>query len=254
MIRGTISADKTYAAAGSAVTLTVTPDPGYVLKGGTVKYSYGGADYTPGGSGLVYSFTMPASDVTVSAEFEPLPPGTYSVTAAAGISRGTVNADPAFAAAGTAITLTVTPDSGYALKGGTVKYSYGGADYTPGGSGLVYSFTMPAANVTVSAEFNTVVGTITIEGFRDEAVTITPDSATISWQAGASVIFTLNNDNYTAEAGNLKWYVEGEPKTGTGNSLTINARDYVVRSYSLTAMIKVNDQWYSADTGFTVVK
>ena len=48
--------------------------------------------------------------------------------------------------------------------------------------------------------------------------------------------------------------MEGVEKTGTGNSLTINAADYVDRSYHLTVVIQVNDLWYSAETVFTVVE
>jgi hypothetical protein len=50
------------------------------------------------------------------------------------------------------------------------------------------------------------------------------------------------------------WLLEGDKKTASGDSLTIRAKDYIERSYSLAVMIKVNDQWYSGDTGFTVVE
>jgi hypothetical protein len=177
------------------------------------------------------------------------------------LSGGTINARPSSAEEGTTVTLTVTPDEGYVLKAGTLKYSYDGADYTPEGSGSSFTFTMPAAEVTVSAEFNPVLGAITIEGPQDEAVTVTAVHSAghtpptdISRSAGESVTFTLADSGYTAEAGNLRWFVEGKTKIGSGNSLTVNAGDYVERSYSLAVMIKVNDQWYSAETGFTVVK
>ena len=188
--------------------------------------------------------------------------GGYFDIAVDSAGNGTVrpNFDAAFPE--TTITLTVTPEAGYALKSGTVKYRYGGNDYTPAGSGSTYSFTMPAADVTVSAVFNPVLGGITIEGPQDEAVGVTPvhssghtPPTTISRAAGESVTFTLDSSGHTQEAGNLMWFVQGTIKTGTGNSLTINAGDYVERKYSLTVMIKLNDnQWYSADSGFTVAQ
>lgn len=188
--------------------------------------------------------------------------GYFSVTSAT--ANGTVQSSLDAAFPETTVTLTVTPDSGYVLKAGTVKYNDGTADYplAPDESDSTYSFTMPASDITVSAEFNTIVGAITIEGPHDETVAVTAvhsaghtPSTTISWEAGASVTFTVNSSGYTAEAGNLVWFVDGVPVTGaSGESLTINARDYVARSYSLIVMIKVNDQWYSADSGFTVVK
>jgi uncharacterized repeat protein (TIGR02543 family) len=153
MSHGTVNPDATSAAAGTAVTLTVAPDAGYRLQEGTLKYSYGGSGYDPVGSGLVYIFAMPAANVTVSAAFEPLPPNTYSIAADSSISHGTVSPDVASAAAGTAVTLTVAPEAGYRLQEGTLKYRYGGSGYDPVGSGLVYIFPMPGADVTVSAVF-----------------------------------------------------------------------------------------------------
>jgi hypothetical protein len=66
---GTVTADLPVAAEGATVTVTATANPGYTLKGGSVKYSYGSGDYTPDGNGP-YTFTMPGSDVTVSAGFD----------------------------------------------------------------------------------------------------------------------------------------------------------------------------------------
>ena len=77
---------------------------------------------------------------------------TYSVTVDSGITNGTVSASPTTAAAGATITLAVSPNTGYEI--GTVTY-------TPAGDSAVtispvygvYSFQMPAANVTVNATF-----------------------------------------------------------------------------------------------------
>jgi hypothetical protein len=242
---GTVSPDKTNAVAGTAITLTITPDTGYVLKSGSLKYNNNVI------SGPSYTFTMPSSDVTVSAEFERL----YNVTVGS-ITGGTVTANLVSAVEGTTITLTATPDTGYVLKSGSLKYN-DGSDHAI--AGPVYTFTMPSSDVTVSAFFNTVVGPITIEGPRDEAVTVTvlhidgTSSTEISWLSDESVTFTVDDPVYTGAAGNLRWFVNGEEKLGDGNSLTINARDYIKRKYSLTVMIKLNNQWYSTDTSFTVV-
>ena len=61
---GTVVADKTRPVKGETVTLTVTPDAGYVVD--TVAYN--GIAITPVDG--VYSFTMPAEDVTVTATFK----------------------------------------------------------------------------------------------------------------------------------------------------------------------------------------
>ena len=63
---GTIAADKTEAAAGETVTLTVTPDAYYQLKTITVTYGEGETAAVTSDN----TFTMPAGDVSVTAEFE----------------------------------------------------------------------------------------------------------------------------------------------------------------------------------------
>ena len=77
---------------------------------------------------------------------------TYTVTVASGITNGSVSASPTTAAAGATITLAVSPNTGYEI--GTVTYTpAGGSAVTISPVNGVYSFQMPAANVTVSATF-----------------------------------------------------------------------------------------------------
>ena len=59
---GTVTPDKGEAHYGDSITLTVTPDEGYRLVAGSLKYN----GTTLAGNG----FTMPAADVTITAEFE----------------------------------------------------------------------------------------------------------------------------------------------------------------------------------------
>ena len=93
-------------------------------------------------------FTMPESDVTVTAEFELIPPTVYSVNIGA-LTNGEIVASPTSGAAGTEITLTITPASGYQLKAGSLSVT--------GTAGAVAvndnKFTMPESDVTVTAEF-----------------------------------------------------------------------------------------------------
>ena len=70
---GTVETDKTTANCGVTITLTVKPDTGYVLQ--TLAYTMqDGSAISIGESGNTRSFTMPASNVTVSATFAVLPP------------------------------------------------------------------------------------------------------------------------------------------------------------------------------------
>jgi hypothetical protein len=72
----------------------------------------------------------------------------YTVTLAQP-EHGSISADKASAAAGELVTLTVTWDAGYDLTGGSLRVNNGAAAVKP--SGGAYAFTMPAADVTVSA-------------------------------------------------------------------------------------------------------
>lgn len=70
---GKVTSNRTYAASGNTVTLTVTPDSGYVLGTLTVTNSQGREiRLTPQGDSK-YTFTMPNRAVKVKATFVPLP-------------------------------------------------------------------------------------------------------------------------------------------------------------------------------------
>lgn len=86
----------------------------------------------------------------------------FSVEIDENITGGTVTASPSTAVEGAEVTLTVTPDAGYAI--GTVSYTpEGGSATTITPVNGVYSFTMPDANVTVSATFTAIHYTINLD-------------------------------------------------------------------------------------------
>ena len=66
MEHGEVSADPETAKAGAQVSLTVDPAAGYKLKTGSLKVNNGAVNLSGEGP---YTFAMPASDVTVAAEF-----------------------------------------------------------------------------------------------------------------------------------------------------------------------------------------
>lgn len=63
---GSIVASSVYAKADTTIELTITPDSGYQLKDGTLEYTDGISKTKINGT----SFVMPASDITITAEFE----------------------------------------------------------------------------------------------------------------------------------------------------------------------------------------
>ena len=66
---GTVTADKSLAAVGETITLTITPDEGYELEDITiVRTGYTGGVSVPG-TGNTRTFVMPGYDVTIAATF-----------------------------------------------------------------------------------------------------------------------------------------------------------------------------------------
>ncbi len=135
---------------GIIVPLVVTPAEGYKVE--AVKYN-DGEDHAIEAVEGVYSFTMPDTDVEVTATFvedgepiEPQPSDAFAITINAG-EHGSANADHATAEAGDRIELTITPDEGYRVDEVLVN----GVGLMPENG--VYSFTMPAQAVVVSVTF-----------------------------------------------------------------------------------------------------
>ncbi|MCI8477078.1 MAG: S-layer homology domain-containing protein [Oscillospiraceae bacterium] len=73
---GKVISNRTNASSGSTITLTVTPDSGYVLDALTVTDSRGNEIKLTAQDGGKYTFTMPSRAVTVKAAFAPLPDDT----------------------------------------------------------------------------------------------------------------------------------------------------------------------------------
>lgn len=169
VVNGTVTSDQDKASYQETVILTVTPDEGYELATLNVTWIEGGTQNaipaTPQGNGL-YTFEMPAHDVTIMATFTKK---AYTITVDEGIEHGSVVA-PATAYYGDQVTVTVAPVLGYELE--TLKatyYQYGTSEteleltLTDNGS---YTFVMPAYNVTIDATFTKKPYTITV----DEAI------------------------------------------------------------------------------------
>jgi hypothetical protein len=158
------------------------------------------------------------------------PPTTYAVSVAAGITGGTVSVSPASGTAGTVITITVTPEENKALKNGFPKAATGDGTVIKliVVSAGEYTFTLPAAAVTVSAEFGDVPPgehVISIPGFPHGSVT----SPAISAAAGASVTLTVTPEaGYQLKAGTFKVTKTGESATQVSTSTTFTMPAYGV--------------------------
>ena len=161
-VNGTVTTSATSLAAGKTFTVTATPNDGYELDTVTVKDAKG--NIVPANDESAHTYTMPESNVTVSATFKEKADTKYSVTYTAPTGEGVVDSsiDPtettlaAGLAAGTSVTVTVTVESGY-----TASLAVDGATVTTSTSGNIYTFTfsMPAQNITVAPKVTKAGGT-----------------------------------------------------------------------------------------------
>lgn len=178
-------ADLDKVAEGTSVTVVATPKDGYTLTADGVVVTYGDNQTlkaTPDTEKAnTYTFAMPAGDATVSAAFEEVKK--YNVTVAGTVENGTVGVEPKTAAAKDVVTVTVTPNTNFKYTDGSLK-----ATYTDGGTKKeindfkavdgkenTYTFEMPAADVTVSAEFEKIATetyTVTVTKGGDGKVTV----------------------------------------------------------------------------------
>ena len=210
------------------VTLTATPNEGYRLKAETLAVSYQIPGENAGetkteqavltpveGKEGVYTFKMPAADVTVTAEFEQ----TYKVKVDATLENGDVKADKDRAAADETVQLTVTPDEGYELESIGVTYTDGNGQTQNVTVNKDNTFEIPAGDVNVTASFKAKAElhnvTVTVQDDKDVPqggkATAQPSKAA----AGETVKLDIQPDD-----GWSVWQVtvNGEPLTPDPNT------------------------------------
>jgi Leucine-rich repeat (LRR) protein len=136
--------------AGTSVSITATPTGGYFFS----QWTASAGSFTNASSSTT-TFTMPAQNVTVTANFvegPPFPPGQYTLTMAI-VGSGSTN--PAVGqhtyTAGTLVVVTATPAGGYSF----VDWTAPAGSFANANSAST-TFTMPAQDVTVTAHFEVV--------------------------------------------------------------------------------------------------
>ena len=206
IVNGTVTSDKTTASYQETVILTVTPAEGYELATLQATWIEGGTqnaiDATFAGNGM-YTFEMPAHDVTVMATFTKKP---YNITVDDGIEHGSVVA-PATAYYGDQVAVTATPDVGYELTSlKATWYEYGtsetSVDLIATGNGS-YTFEMPAYNVTIEATFTKKPYNITVaDGIEHGSVTA-PATACMGDQVTLTVTPAAGYEVATLQATSL---------------------------------------------------
>ena len=148
---GTVTADRTEAAEGELVTLTVVPAEGYELESLMINDEDQTSYVIDGENTLI--FGMPNFNLFVTATFTEIPAATYTIYYG-DWENGIMTADKTEVTEGETVTLTVTPNEGYGLE--RLYYidfsSYDEVDITADENGN-YTFTMPATEVMLFASF-----------------------------------------------------------------------------------------------------
>jgi len=158
---GTLTASAASAAPGTTITLYPSPSTGYQLSGYTTN---------PSTTITNNKFTMPSSNITITATFTKI---TYTISKAASpAAGGTVTTGANSATMGTSVSVSQTANTGYYFNGWTTSPALtisGGA------------FTMPASNVSITANYlwrsTGSLNTATLTGGGSATLTITRESA-----------------------------------------------------------------------------
>ncbi|GAB1475737.1 hypothetical protein MASR2M70_05690 [Bacillota bacterium] len=184
---------------GSLVTVTVTPNAGYRLKEGSLYYKNGGFGDPISGDPVPIvnnSFVMPGNSITVYVEF--IEADMYQISLDSRVIGGHIlPALPLRTAAGAAINVTPVPLPGYKYVEGTLKFIDGAGRETPIING---SFVMPEGDITLYAEFEEVLYTVTVAQTVNGTVTPSKASARVGEWVSLNI---LPADGYRLKAGSL---------------------------------------------------
>lgn len=247
---GTVSTDKTSAAEGEEVTITLTPETGYEVDVLLVA-DEGGNSITVTGN----TFTMPAGNVYVNGTFKSTSSAlvTYRIIFTASVNGwGSVNKTTA--AAGESITITLHPFLNYELDTLSVTDANGNSITVSG----AYTFIMPASNVSINCSFKVITYSIILTTSTHGTFSI--DKTTAAY--GETVTITVNPDNdYVLDAitvtdanGNSVYVYTNNntffmPESNVTVNCSFRARQLIITSNSFNVKLLIDLQANSTATG-----
>ncbi len=158
---GNVYTSKTTYAKNKTVKIYAEPKAGYVVDNVKVTKATSSStkvavyDDEDVDGETYYYFNMPAYNVKVTVTFEKKAGnvGDYKVTLDSKVQNGSIKATNSKADVGERVQITATPNKGYEVDEITVKKSNGTKVAVTKNTDGTYIFTMPSANVTVSATF-----------------------------------------------------------------------------------------------------
>lgn len=201
LTNGSITANPAKARAGQQVTLTVSANSGAQLSGVPTVTSV--TDITDNGNGT-YTFTMPASNVTVSATFTKID---YAITVTyPNGNHGTISGLPETAQSGNPISFTVNPNNKYEVTGVTASFVNNNGGTTPvngfSQSGNTYSFNMPAFPVSIEITYSR-ISTSNVFELVTDATTLKAGDKIILTNGASGYVYAMgaqsNNNRSTTE-------------------------------------------------------
>lgn len=173
----------------------------------------------------------------------------YNISLGA-VTNGTISASTNSAGAQAVITLTATPSTGYALDKWTVTNASTSEAITVSDN----SFTMPAANVNVSATFKEVVGSKTATfTFSSMGYSNGDDVTTVSEDDNANTDISLTFDLGSNTNNNApKYYTTGSgARMYVNNTLVVNGGTKTITSITFTFSGTNTGTLTSDPTGYT---
>ena len=208
---------------------------------GTYNFQFG--EIQQSGDQLLYHFWKTNTSYTIS----------YNTP-----TNGSFTTKPTSATSGSSVSFVATPATGYTVDTVTITNSSTSNAITPIVSGTTYTFTMPSANVSVSATFKKATYTInasakycTVSGFTSPAeygstvfFTVTPNNdyalKTLTVKQGSTSVSVTdggsNSYSFTMPAGNVTITAVCATTTGTAEIYFKSATAWVYHPF-----ITVND-------------
>lgn len=189
--------------AGTQVTITAKPDPGYKLDKITYNDNNGQEQTISIPAAGDITFTMPAYSVALTAHFKDARQS-YNVEVSQPQTGGTISANPTSAKEGDIVSLSATPSDGYLLNKFVVTYGNGQTVNVNENN----QFTMPNSNVKVTATF------------REKPKNVYPISVEPSENGNVSVKASATNGEEVTVSVNPDEYYELASLTYNGTPIT----------------------------------
>ena len=223
---GSISANPATAYKNETVTLSATPASGYFFSAWDVRDANNNSIAVNGNQ-----FTMPDSDVTVSATFV-----TGCTITVAEVEHGTVTASTTGGAPGTTVTLTAAPETDYYLSTWLV-FKTGDVNTTVAVTNN--QFILPAYDVTVVGIFKMPQEETIVIGSEGESYAYLPTNS--YWK------YNISQQIYTAsEIGQSGTITAIAFKNSTANTTTRNLDVYL--AHTSKTSFSSNTDWVSMNT------